>query len=167
MGRRLQQALRAKGFTSVRDPSHADLIIAHSGGALLLPKKVRATQIIQIGPYWPGESWAAATRRKLADDMRSHHEEGELQFWLRKSFWNFVYLWKVPTALRMFQGFKRGWHWRYGDITTVVRPRFDSYCSQNYKTRFTREPIFLSFNGHHDDVWRSPEPYLALVKTAK
>jgi hypothetical protein len=166
-GERLQQALIAKGFKPIPNPDQADLIITHSGGAQLLPENVSAKQIIQVGPYWPKGPWLVATARKLAYDVRCHHAEGELRFWIIKSFWNFVYFWKLSTGPRMLQGLMKGCHWRHGNITMVVRPRLDSYCPQNYTTRFAQEPAFISFPGYHDDIWRDPEPYLDLLKTGK
>lgn len=163
-GQRLRQALENRGFELINDPARADLIMTHSGGSLLLPEKVQAQQIIQVGPYWPTTPWVVATARKLIGDLRTHHAEGEVRFWIRKSFWNFVYLWKISTLIRMLRGIQQGRQWQHGKITTIVRPRFDSYCSPDYRPRFGDAPSFISLAGSHDDIWRDPRPYLALIK---
>jgi hypothetical protein len=164
VGQRLQKALQASGYEVIDDPAQADIIITHSAGCLLLPEKVRARQIIQIGPYWPERTWLKAATRKFIDDMHKHHREGELRFWLHKSLWNLTYFCRMPTNFRFLKGLKEGRHWRHGKITTVVRPRYDSFCAVDPKSRFKQPPAFLSFPGHHDDCWRDPKPYIALLK---
>jgi hypothetical protein len=166
MGRRFEKALAAKGYQIIHDASQADIIVTHSAGCLLLPKKVRAKQIIQLGPYWPEHLWFAAAWRKITDDMRTHHKASDLGFWLDKCMWNFVYLLRLPTNFRFAQGIKHGSHWRHGHITTVVRARFDPFCEQWPKSQsFETSPTYLSFPGNHDDCWRKPAPYIALIKS--
>jgi hypothetical protein len=164
LGKRLRHALKAAGYETINNPARADVIITHSGGSLLLPKKVRAKQIIQIAPYWPGKTWVASAIRKVIDDFHVHHKEGEMRFWLRKGLWNFIYLGRVASVVQMLGGLKAGNHWRHGRITIVVRPRHDTFCAADYDYRFKESPAFLSFPGHHDDCWRDPKPYIALLK---
>jgi hypothetical protein len=100
--------------------------------------------------------------RKLVDDLRAHHAEGQLAFWFRKSLWNMTYLWRMPTNIRMFRGMRAGAQWRRGHITTVLRPRHDTFCTPDITPMpFKRSPTFVSMPGYHDDCWRSPKPYLA------
>jgi hypothetical protein len=165
IGWRLARAVEAKGYRIINDPGQADVIIAHSAGCLLLPAKVRAKQIIQIGPYWPEQPWIVAACRKFMDDMQLHHQGKELSFWLRKSLWNLVYFCKMPTNLHFLRGIKNGRQWRHGSITTVVRPRFDNFCAPVFQSHFKDQPTFISFPGHHDDCWRNPQPYLSLIKS--
>jgi hypothetical protein len=164
---RFRKALAAKGYQLTKDSTKADLIITHSGGHLLLPDKARAKQIIHIAPYyWPGRSWLRCMIRKLYDDLHTHHKEGELRFWTRKTFWNFIYALKMPANFRMLARLLSSKPWHHGERTTVVRPRFDSFCTPDPKAMpFKRPPKFISFPGHHDDCWRDPAPYIALIQS--
>lgn len=167
VGLRFQKALRLKGYQIVRDPARADIIITHSGGCLLLPKNIKARQILHIGPYyWPGKSWAACAAQKLRDDIRSHHTVGDLRFWLHKSFWNFIYIWQIPKNIQMFVSIGKDDRWQHGDITTVARPRFDAFCTPDPNALpFKKPPAFVTTPGYHDDCWRDPEPYITLLKS--
>lgn len=165
MGKRMRQALKSKGYTIIADPAAADLIITHSAGSLLLPKKVCAKQIIQIAPYWPDRPWLKAAFRKGVDDLREFHRHRQTHRWFLKGFWNFVYFWRFDTIATILRGLKNGHHWRHGNITTVVRPRFDSFCApKTDNPDFKDSASFVSFPGYHDDCWRDPGPYLALIK---
>lgn len=169
VGRRFRAALKAKGYSIITDPAQADILITHSGGCLLLPDKIQAKQIIHIAPYqWPGKSWFACMSRKLLDDIHAHHREGELHFWARKTFWNFVYFWKMANNFRMQRTINQPTRWRYGNITTVLRPRHDTFCTPDYRLLpFKPSATFISMPGYHDDCWRNPKPYVDLLKTGK
>jgi hypothetical protein len=133
----------------------------------LLPKHVRAKRIIQIGMvFWPGRSIVGSLVRKLIDDIRHHHREGAMKFWIRKTFWNVVYMWKMPSNIHMLIGRARGYHWRYGSITTVARPARDSFYTPHIQDMpFTGKPKIVHVPGQHDDCWRQSEPYLALLQS--
>ena len=169
VGRRFHRALRAKGYTVVDNASKADIIFTHSGGCLLLPAKLCAAQIIHIAPYhWPGRSWLRCIGRKLLDDLRTHHREGELKFWGRKTLWNFIYACNMPKNLQMIGNLAREHRWQCETKTIVVRPRFDSFCIPDSKALpFRPGAAFVSLPGHHDDCWRNPDPYIALIQPLK
>ena len=165
--KRFRKALSDKGYTVVTNPAEASLIVAHSGGYLLLPPGVQAKRILNIGPYWwPNKSWFACARRNAVDTLRAYSRHGELSFWIGKNLWSLVYLWRIPANWRMFQGIRQGNGWQHGHITAVARPRFDAFCTPNPGLmRFTSDPAFVSLPGYHDDCWRDPEPYIALLQS--
>jgi hypothetical protein len=166
VGKRFLAALRAAGFGVTGNPATADVIIAHSGGCFLIPEHTRARQIIQVGiAWWPGRAWLSCLARKLLDDVRSHHREGELRFWARKSLWNLAYACNLWHTLKMFRGRASGILWRYGHITTVVRPEHDHFCTPNKnKLPFTKRPHFVGLPGYHDDLWHKPQAYIDVIK---
>jgi len=167
VSKRFCAGLEKLGYRVIADPSQADLIIGHSGGCFLLPEHIRAQRILQIGiVHWPGRSVLGSLLRKLAADIKNHHREGALQFWVHKTFWNFVYFWRPLHVSRMLQGRKRGLHWRYGALTTVVRPELDVFCTPELqKLPFAHAPRFVRLPGQHDDCWRNPTPYLKLLQS--
>jgi hypothetical protein len=166
VSKRFRQALARAGYTVIKDPAQADIIIGHSGGCFSLPKQLRAKQIIQIGiVHWPGRSVLGSLIHKLKADVRHHHREGAIRFWARKSFWNFVYFWNFVNLFRMLIGRRRGRQWGYGQITTVVRPKLDSFCTPDLDLLpFAKKPKFVELPGQHDECWRKPDSYLALLK---
>lgn len=165
-GVRFERALGDKGYRLTADPKKADILITHSGGCLLLPEKPRAKQIVHIGPYfWPEKSWFRCAARKLSTDFQIHRQHKELGFWFYKSIWNCIYFWRMPRNIQMARGIHRQDRWHYGDKTLVVRPRFDSFCTPSPKSLpFTPHAAFVSVPGHHDDCWRDPAPYIALLQ---
>ncbi len=167
VSKRFRTILASRGYQIIKDPSKADIIIGHSGGCFLLPEKIRAKHIIQIGiVHWPGRGVADSMLRKLISDLKHHHKTGAIGFWARKTFWNAVYIWKIPSMIRMLIGRKRGYHWRHGDITTVVRPQMDSFCTPNFDLMpFVGKPHFIEIPGQHDDCWRQPEDYISIVQS--
>jgi hypothetical protein len=169
VAQRFQTALRKAGYSVIHDPAQADIIVTHSAGYLLLPAKIRAQKIMHIAPYyWPGKSWFRCMGRKLYDDIRTHHKEGELAFWARRFLWNGVYLWRVPHNLRMAKGLRSDARWQCTGHTIVVRPRFDSFCTPDPSLlAFKPEAAFVSMSNYHDDCWRDPHPYILLIKAGK
>ena len=167
VSKRFRKALGAKGYQVITDPAQANTLITHSGGHLLMPGKVRAEHIIHIGPYyWPGKSWFRCMSRKLYDDLRTHHQEGELRFWARKTFWNFTYGLKIPANFRMLAAILSKKPWRFGSRTLVIRPSLDSFCIPDPGAMPFAEPAaFVSLRGHHDDCWRDPKPYIDLIQS--
>ena len=169
VGHRFRRALRAKGYKVIDDASQADIIFTHSGGCLLLPPKLQAKQVIHIAPYhWPGLPWSASMGHKLLDDLRTHHAEGELRFWSRKTFWNFMYACNMRKNIQMVRNLKKKHRWQCTADTIVVRPRFDSFCIPDSSALpFKPGAAFVSLPGHHDDCWRNPNPYIALIQPLK
>jgi hypothetical protein len=166
MGRRLRRSLHEAGFTVINDPVLADIIIAHSGACFVLAPRPDQ-HVILIGlPYWPGRSLLGALGRKVIGDIQTHHREGELPYWLRKSFWNLVYFWRMPNNIRMFRGRSQGRYWLYPHVT-LVRNAHDAMCTPDIPlTRFKHKPVFVELPGHHDDCWLRPAPIVRLVQQA-
>lgn len=167
VSQRFRKDLERAGHSVTKKSELADCIVTHSGGHLLMPNRTRAIAIIHIAPfYWPGKSWFRCMGRKLYDDLRTHHKEGELRFWAHKTLWNFTYALKMPANFRMLATIIRGKPWPYGEKTTVVRPRHDSFCIPDPNVMpFRRPPAFVALPGHHDDCWRDPKPYIDLLQS--
>jgi len=167
VGKRFERELARAGFQVTHDPMNANIIIGHSGGCFLVPARSRAKIIIQIGlPFWPNRSLPGSIWRKFISDLHSHHREGALHFWLRKTFWNVTYFWNIPANIRMLRGRRRGTLWRQGERTVVIRPSMDTFCTSDVTALpFTSAPKIVELPGHHDQCWRDPAPYIAIIKT--
>lgn len=165
MGRRLRRALHTAGFTVINDLVMADIIIAHSGGCFVLAPRPKQ-HVVMIGlPYWPDRSMLGALARKVAADIKTHHREGELSYWLHKTIWNSVYFWRMGNNIRMLRGRSSGAFWMYPNLT-LVRNTHDAMCTPHIPLgRFKHQPQFVELPGHHDDCWRMPTPIVRIVQS--
>lgn len=102
--KRFRQALAADGFEVVADPAKADVVIAHSGGSLLLPRKVRAKRIIQVAPFWQGRPWTVSLFKQHTAEWRAFRNSGDSLFWYCKFLWQCVYFFNVLANARMIRG---------------------------------------------------------------
>jgi len=163
---RFRRLLRAAGYQITTSSATADIIIGHSGGCFLVPEHPAAKLIIQIGiPYWPGRSILKSLCLKIIADWRDHHKGGSIRFWLRKTGWNGLYFWNMVNNVRMLRGRHAGTLWRFGSVTTVVRPEKDPVCTPDASALpFTTPPRFITIPGQHDDCWRYPQDYIALIQ---
>ena len=159
--------LEQAGYEVISDASQADIIIAHSGGCFALPDHVRARKIVLVGiTYWPGRSLAGSMVRKVIDDLHEHHREGELRFWLQKSWFNLLYAFRITQGLCMLRGRHDGRVWRYGKQVVVVRYSHDTFCTPDLGTLpFTDPPKIVQLPGHHDDCWRKPAAIVRIVQS--
>ncbi|HUS26713.1 MAG TPA: hypothetical protein VMY99_05190 [Nevskiaceae bacterium] len=159
-------ALAKAGFELTRSMQEADIILAHSGGCFVLPATPQALVILMGLTHWPGKSIVRAIGQKIRGDLAVHRAEGGLGPWLRKTFWNGLYLCNMPANIRMFQGRKHGAVWQLPAHNTIlIRNRHDAFCTpQINELPFAAMPQVVELPGHHDDIWMHPERYVDIIK---
>lgn len=161
------RALNKAGFAVTKDPYRADVIIAHSGGCLLVPGNSPAYKIVLIGPvYWPGRSVLGNSIRKNINDFKRHRQDHLTRQWANKLRWNSYYFWNMPRNFAMLRTLKNSPSWCAQNVT-VVRNREDNFCTPDLKSLpFTHKAQFVELPGQHDDIWLHPEPYINLLQLA-
>ena len=162
-GNRMRQALTDRGYCIVTKPRRADLVIAHSGGHLLLrmPKPAQTYLIIDA---------SCNTGRHVFDNAFRHvwydlvHVlgNGQVQYYAWKTWWNSVYVLLRPLpAIRMYQRIRRRAYYPQRFAGKGVITQGDDRSWYNPAVLPLEEIVFMS--GDHDDCWRNPDRYLDLL----
>lgn len=168
--RQLVEELEAAGFEQTPLANDADIVITHSGGCYLLPTKTRDQIIVLIGPaYWPGKPLVLGLVQKLRGDFNNFSKQGKVSYWLKKNFWNFLYIWR--DLLRAGTMSLRVWRHNFNEVLTenpivIIRNQNDSWCSPNIGDYLdkSKKYSFHSLPGEHDDCWYNPTPYVQIIK---
>ncbi|HSX33430.1 MAG TPA: hypothetical protein VLF91_03785 [Candidatus Saccharimonadales bacterium] len=158
--------LREAGHTITDDPYAADVVIAHSGGCLLVPQDLpKQTRVIMIGlTHWPGKSILWSLIQKNWNDLLHHRHERAGNVWLQKFSWNMIYFWNMRHNLRMLRELQRGDFWHTPHLT-LVRNAEDSFCTPYLASLpFSHQPQYVGLPGQHDDLWLHPERYLTVIQ---
>jgi hypothetical protein len=165
MGRLLVKACEQAGIQLTDNPETADIILAHSGGCLLVPATHQARLVIMVGfPYWPGHNWLSATCGKVWQDYQLNRRRGTLAQWLHNCAYHCRYALRLRSAWNMFKNLKPDSPWNSHGRQVFVRNRHDTYCMPDiHRLPFRGPRTFLSFSGQHDDCWDNPEPYIQLL----
>jgi len=163
--RRLRRQLTANGFTTVKNPEEADIIIAHSAGCYLVPDG-KAKVVLHSGyTYWPGRRLSDSLRALLAAEYRMY---GPLRWFWRRTV-NEVYLLKLRHIVEMYHG----WHdpgafldQAHTARQIFIRNRDDSYCdAEALMERSGAAHTYISLPGTHNHIWDEPEQYINLLKS--
>lgn len=167
MGRLFTAACQDAGFSVVRSPAEADIIVAHSGGCFLVPAQHRAQLVILIGlPYWPGGSWLSCTIVKVRREFQLYRKQHRLQRWLCKWTYHFRYALNLKAGLQMAQNLDLESAWNSPQHQVLIRNRYDVYCLPGVlDVPFKGPRTFISLPGEHDDCWDNPKPYLNLIQS--
>ncbi len=171
ISKKLRQALREHGYGIARDYRSADVIIAHSGGYLLLPTDLHDKIVILSAPA-VGErngSLPETMFQKIRLDIRAARQEHRTGQWLHKSFWNGMYIAGKPiTVYRMLRGARKlpGQLPAFQARQVMVM----SHKGDPWSERIALEQInkhsysFVSHTGVHDDIWINPERYITVIQ---
>ena len=168
-GRRMRHALKTRGYTLVRHVKDADVILAHSGGYLMLPPLRPEQQLVLLDPsYRPAKTPLFCLVSHLVYDIRFLLFSSLWGYWSWKTWWNIWYIvWHPRRQLRMY----RRYHTQdFSTITshpqlTVLQSDDRSWFDdRHYRSRDGRSNITLHFvAADHDDCWRQPNVYLDLA----
>lgn len=163
IGRRFRRELHASGFHATKDAAEADIIIAHSGGCFLIPKNAQAKLVILVGlPHWSNRRLANSLSAKIKIEQKD-------LFFIKKSSYNVYQLFRRPHIwVRMWRS------WRISHIPVVpsgakvivIRNEDDQFLHPSEYMSLAKQQGWLavSLPGHHDDLWRYPEPYVTIIK---
>ncbi len=171
IGRVLRRDLRAAGYINTRFKSRADVLIAHSGGCLLVPKQNNAKLVILIDPpYWPGKHVAKSLVQKIKRDYGHHKEVKNMKRLSAKTGHNGRYfLTTAHRTVRMYKshkilGFPEPHH---GQKIVLIRNKHDPFCSPDIATILPQAEhyAFHEFPGEHDDMWHYPKKYIELINS--
>jgi hypothetical protein len=166
MSRALRTAFAAAGYSITKDIATADILFAHSGGALLIPAKHQAKRVFIIGvAYWPGRPWLKATKLHLRHEAALFRETGKYGQLLMKWLYRAVYFWKLRLVFRMYHNQNMAAAWNSLGRQIIVHNRYDEYSLPNIAEEPFKGPrTFISLPGGHDDCWDHPERYIQLLR---
>jgi len=169
MARKLRRVLSQQGFNYTENVAEADLIIAHSGGCLLVPKKAKASAVLLVAPTaaWRG-SMPQAMHGKVKLDRAEARANKQLRAWFKKSSYNALYmLTGMARAYRMFQRLDRnGLPVLTADRVGIITFRKDPWSRHigtaglHHKHDYT----FVSHDRTHDDLWNHPQTYISVLQ---
>ena len=170
-GRALRAALISDGFSIEKAPSHADIIITHSGGTMFLPNPLTARMVLIVAPSCGRDrrsvrrvAWA-----KFENNLPYFLENGQGTAWLRKFILNVSYLvidlkHSLLMASSTVRGLDRLPSVRADSIVVVSYER-DPWSGYMPQEEMAKHPSyrFIKRTGVHDDLWINPEYYVKLL----
>ncbi len=168
--KRFRKQLSNSGFVITKDPTAADIVVAHSLGCYLVPHHIKARLIVLIGPgFWPDKSLFRAVTENMKVGMSQHHREGEIKWWLNKLAHNFWYVLTRPTItfLLIKRNAKHDFlpHNIGQRKILLVRNEKDTFLHPNIQELLpkTRPYRLIKMPGGHEDCWVNPERYIDLL----
>jgi hypothetical protein len=167
IGERFEQAFRRAGFSLVREPRRADIIVAHSGGCFELRGGLEQKLVVYIGlPYHPGTTMLGALGRKIWRDFRAYRRSRSVAAWLGKTWWNMLYFWNFAHNWRMWRG-RQAAAWRDAPHVVLIRNEYDPFCTPAAGSiPFIHTPAVVLMPGQHDDCWLRPQPYVHAIQSS-
>ncbi|HET8669980.1 MAG TPA: hypothetical protein VFM05_04955 [Candidatus Saccharimonadales bacterium] len=170
LSRRLTAALREAGFTTVKHPQYADIIIAHSGGTLVVPLTCKAKMILLVGPIAGHKGILTSMFRMVLQELRHAWRQGVLGTWTKKMLLNTFYIATNPTHLaRMWYADRQNRNQLptlSASSVGVISYKDDPWsshlgaCNLHQQSTYT----FISFKGLHDDIWANPKEYVTVIR---
>jgi hypothetical protein len=164
-GYKLRKALRKAGF-GITNAEKADIIIAHSGGYLVLPHKLQARTILYVGANTWDQPLPASLKQKLHYDYTDRKAKGQLLTWLLHGLRNDMYILRIPHTFRLARGYRsKPSQPPTVQRTIVVRNQYDSYCTGQALLNWFGITTYLSLDGGHDDIWNNPDRYVDVIQS--
>lgn len=171
LGKALRREINNQNFIITNRASKADIILAHSGGCLLVPNNNQAKVIILLNPpYWPHKKIMLSAKQRAVRDLNYHKQNG-LYFkkWAIQTFHHIKYiLLFIPKTLRMYLSHKKTKFPipREGQSIMILRNEHDPFCSPNIASELPQAKFyqFKQLPGEHDDIWHHPKPYVDIVR---
>jgi hypothetical protein len=159
----LRAALLQAGY-ELSSMAQADIIISHSGGFLVLPRKTTAQTLVLIGACTWDKPVILSLAQKLVYEFKHRKQHGGTLRWLARLGRNCMYACNIPFSVRMI--------WRYQlrkkpsgyQRLIAVRNQHDPYSAASILL-WPEISAFISVpGGGHDDVWLNPEPYVEILR---
>lgn len=163
---RIRNAFASRGLDLFFGATRADVILAHSGGALELPNNLSDKIVILVAPSYgaAGHSIAGLCLRKVWQDLGYLARRGQLGRWAAKTVLNARYfLTQLPRALRMYLAIKNNPTLLpefFAQQTIIVRYLEDPWSALITPAEAAKYPqySFIDLPGSHDNLWTNPEP---------
>jgi hypothetical protein len=161
--RKFEAELQARGFESTPNPDNASLIIAHSGGCLLVDPHTQAHVLLINPTVWPDQNYLRKFFTKLSRSFSDQHHMREaclafidnLRYTLQRPHHN-VSMFKPYLAANKpsFQSPLK---------CTIIRNQDDAWCTPNIDTHYPNAQIHI-LPGHHDSCWIEPIPHIDIAE---
>lgn len=170
-GKHLHRALQAAGFQPSGRLETADVIIAHSGGTLLLPKplKPRLLLVCQPPAGYTVTGWRVMLS-KVQLDVREHARRHQLRLWFWKSGLNIVYGVKHSKRnrqiVRQVERYRRNLPTFDADRTILLISRLDP-LSNSLSMQQVKGMVMVGVGlpGAHDDLWTNPQEFIRILQS--
>ena len=166
-----RRALSAAGYTLVANPAQADVIIAHSGGYLYLPKHTQDKTVLLIAPSCGRRRKSLITTQgeKVWHDLRYSAKSNRLLSWSYKFTRSFIYLLTQPRRLIHMWRATIGSNAKLPELDSrrviVITYPADPWSGYLPQSERNLHPTYLYIerDGVHDDIWLNPQTYISLI----
>jgi hypothetical protein len=165
----LREELQRHGYVVTDDPAGADVVLAHSAGAFLVPVGARSQLLVLIDPpYWPGRSMIVRSAQKVVRDVGARAQDGLLWRWPAKTWWNLVYLFddlpRVGTVVRAIRDDSLPDIIAAAGHVVIIRNDRDAWCAPDIDHLVGGGHVDVHhLPGDHDDCLHHPAPYVDVV----
>lgn len=163
----LRGHLQKAGFRLEQNAEKTDIVLAHSAGCYLVPKKNNAKLIILIGlPLWPGKPLPKSLLEKLKLEFWHHRRNRDIAWLINKLVHNIWYVVTKPGNL--FRFFKNYYGRKLPNPEkskiVLVRNKDDPFCDPNLAAILRdKRYTYISLPGLHDDCWMEPKKYVEII----
>jgi hypothetical protein len=171
IGQKLRSSLEAAGFNYTDDIQKANILLAHSGGALAIPADVTGKTILIVAPITGWEGPLIPTQvRKVRQDYRAAAASKHMKRWFAKSWHNTGYLIKYAPSYRAL--WRKAHQQRYAlpllkncrvGILVFRDDPWSGYLG-TYDFHYQLPYSFISFDRLHDDLWDNPQDYVSIIR---
>ncbi|MGB4967441.1 MAG: hypothetical protein WBO35_04540 [Candidatus Saccharimonadales bacterium] len=161
--KRMRRELEKRGFTATLSPESADLVIAHSGSYLLLPRLQDHQTLLMIDPACHnGRAPIVNFARHVFLDLRDVLFSRNWMFYVWKTALNLYYLCIQPQkSYAMYRAYVRGGR---PDLLTSPSTKIVQGSDASWldaKELKTANVQYLHTS--HDECWRHPARFLNFV----
>jgi hypothetical protein len=155
----LRSALKKRGHSITNNASDADIIIAHSGGWVFLPKLRENQRLILVDPAYKTNTSALTKSINRIRYDASHFIPTML--WQRVV--NTIYLVKLPTWIELKKRYDTYDITEYTNRvnTTICRVADPAWWSDGILDKSPAAIVYIG--GDHDSFWRSPQSFLKKI----
>jgi hypothetical protein len=162
-GRKLSRLFKEAGWKPAKQAGEADLIIAHSAGCWLIPPSAEPKLVMYVGmplaQATPRRTWAAANKVAF--------QKGGIKHSLKIRAQNAYYQVRQPRRnLGIIRRAKTAQPVIFPKAQSIfIANRHDPWLkSETLQTYLdNQEWAFISLPGVHDDIWKHPERYAAII----
>lgn len=170
--KQFRRVLKRAGYAIGDKAAAADVVIAHSGGCMLVPLDKPEQLTLFINPtYWPGNVPRKQAVRKIGRDFRHYLTRRAFQR-LRYHLWSgWYFLTDWGHSRRLLAAAKQSDF--PNDIAIpagqviVARNEHDPWFTDDLRALQKAHPNIriVHLPGDHDDCWFNPEPYVNLLQS--